>query len=61
MLTKIYFATWALFIVAVGAFAIAGTLNLVGLVAAGFFAFGMIFMGMMAVLPTAVHETLIKH
>lgn len=61
MLTKIYFAIWFLVLVALGAFFATGNCTEFVMVVFGFVAFGMIFMGMMSVLPTAVHESLTKH
>jgi hypothetical protein len=61
MLTKIYFALWALYFVAGAVLFLTGSLTSITIVAMGFIAFGMVFMGMMAVLPTAVHDSLIKH
>jgi hypothetical protein len=61
MLTKIYFMLWAFIIfVAFGMF-ITGLMTPTGAVVFGFIAFGMTFMGMMSVLPTAVHDQLVKH
>ncbi|MGD9629586.1 MAG: hypothetical protein AB7V18_10100 [Pyrinomonadaceae bacterium] len=61
MLTKIYFALWAVILLAAIGFFATGNLTPVTLVAFGFVSFGMIFMGMMSVLPTAVHDSLVKH
>jgi hypothetical protein len=61
MLTKIYFALWFAVILLAGLFYAAGNMTDVALVAFGFVAFGMTFMGMMSVLPTAVHDSLLKH
>lgn len=61
MLTKIYFILWALiFLVAFGMF-VTGLMTPVTAVVFGFIAFGMTFMGMMSVLPTSVHDQLVKH
>lgn len=61
MLTKIYFALWFLVLVTLGVFFAIGNCTEFVMVVFGFFAFGMIFMGVISVLPTAVHESLIKH
>jgi hypothetical protein len=61
MLTKIYFALWALYFVAGAVLFLTGNLTSIAIVVMGFIAFGMVFMGMMAVLPTAVHDSLVKH
>ncbi len=61
MLTKIYFFLWAALIVTgMGTFA-TGNMTSFTAVVFGFIAFGMVFMGMMSVLPTAVHDELVKH
>lgn len=61
MLTKIYFALWAVILLAALGFFATGNLTPVTLVVFGFVSFGMVFMGMMSVLPTAVHDSLVKH
>lgn len=61
MLTKIYFVFWFLILVTLGVFFAIGACTELVMVVFGFVAFGMIFMGMISVLPTAVHEALIKH
>lgn len=61
MLTKIYFALWTLIIAAAGVTYFAGMLTEPVVVAFGFLSFGMVFMGMMSVLPTAVHDSIMKH
>ncbi|MBA2379976.1 MAG: hypothetical protein H0V76_10435 [Blastocatellia bacterium] len=61
MMTKLYFALWAVLTVIAGGIALTGNLTEMALVISGFFAFGMTFMGMMSVLPTAVHDSLVKH
>lgn len=61
MMTKVYWALWALLILAAVAVFFAGYMTTGVLVVFGFIAFGMVFMGMMGVLPTSVHDTLVKH
>lgn len=60
-LIKLYFALWVVIILTgLGTFA-TGNMTPAIAVIFGFIAFGMTFMGMMSVLPTAVHESLVKH
>lgn len=54
MLTKIYFTIWAALAAIVGVMFISGNLTALAIVAIGFFIFGMIFMGMMVVLPLSI-------
>jgi len=54
MSPKFYSFLWILYFVSAGVFWLAGALSLVAVVVFGFVAFGMIFMGMMCVLPGAV-------
>ena len=54
MLVKIYWSLWGLFVLAVLVLFAAGSLTPLSLVALGFVAFGLTFMGMMGVLPTVV-------
>jgi pilus assembly protein TadC len=62
MLLKIYLLIWVLGLLAVGVFYLTGNLNQFMQVVFGFLTFGMIFMGMIAVLPFAVtHQTPTKH
>jgi hypothetical protein len=61
MLTKIYIALWFLIAAATAAFYVTGNLTEPIVVVFGFIAFGMVFMGMISVLPTAVHDSLTKH
>lgn len=61
MLTKVYFALWALIVLAAIGFFVTGNLTPMVEVVFGFIAFGMVFMGIISVLPTSVHETLVKH
>ena len=61
MLTKVYFAFWALIVLAGIGFFVTGNLTPLVEVVFGFIAFGMVFMGIISVLPTSVHETLVKH
>lgn len=61
MLTKIYIALWAIIVTSAVVMFMIGGLSELMLVAYGFICFGMVFMGMISVLPTAVHDSLIKH
>lgn len=61
MLTKVYFALWTLIVLAAIGFFVSGNLTPMVEVVFGFIAFGMVFMGIISVLPTSVHETLVKH
>lgn len=61
MLTKIYIAIWFLIAAAAAAFYVSGNLTEPVVVLFGFIAFGMVFMGMISVLPTVVHDSLTKH
>jgi hypothetical protein len=61
MLTKIYFSIWALYLLTVVVFYIAGLVTPTAVVVFGFVSFGLVFMGIMGVLPTAVHDSHVKH
>lgn len=54
MVVKIYWTMWAAFLVAAMALFLTGNLTMLVVVAFGFISFGMIFMGMMAVLPATI-------
>lgn len=54
MLVKIYWSIWALFLAASFILFAAGAMTSFVIVALGFFAFGLTFMGMMGVLPAMV-------
>lgn len=54
MSPKTYGSLWILMIVAAGMIWLAGAFTLLTAVVFGFIAFGMTFMGMMCVLPSAV-------
>lgn len=54
MLVRMYWSLWALLLLAMGVVFVTGNLYGVVLVAFGFVAFGMVFMGMMSVLPFVV-------
>lgn len=54
MIVKIYLTIWAAFLIATIALFLTGNLTVLVLVALGFISFGMIFMGMMAVLPATI-------
>lgn len=54
MLVRIYWTTWILFAVVAAFLFVTGTLNMLTIVAMGFVAFGLTFMGMMNVLPSMV-------
>ena len=56
MLTKIYGCLWAIFLIAAAVIFLTGNFTMFVGVVFGFIAFGMVFMGMMGVLPaTVVH------
>ena len=58
MSPKFYSFLWILYFVAAGVMWLAGVLTMLSVVVFGFVAFGMVFMGMMCVLPGAVsHPT----
>jgi hypothetical protein len=58
MSPKFYSFLWVLYFVAAGIMWLAGVLTMMAIVVFGFIAFGMVFMGMMCVLPGAVsHPT----
>lgn len=61
MLIKIYIALWAIIVTSAVVMFLIGGLSELMIVAYGFICFGMVFMGMISVLPTAVHDSLIKH
>ena len=54
MLAKLYVYTWAVIAAVFLLFTVAGAMTMFNLVVFGFAAFGMIFMGMIAVLPSMV-------
>lgn len=57
MLTKIYFSTWLVIAIAFLAMFIAGGMTMAAMVVFGFIAFGMVFMGIMGVLPAEVSHS----
>lgn len=61
MLTKIYIALWLVIATAALGVYVTGNMSVMAVVAFGFVCFGMVFMGMMSVLPTAVHDSLVRH
>ena len=61
MMTKIYISLWALYLLVVGAFYITGNTSPMAIVVFGFICFGMVFMGIIGVLPTTVHDSHLKH
>lgn len=61
MSVKFYLAMWAVGIFAVAAVYLAGLFTPVVAVVFGFMSFGAIFIGMMNVLPVAVHAENEKH
>ncbi len=61
MLTKIYIVLWFLIAAAAAALYVTGSMTEMVVVLFGFICFGMVFMGMLSVLPTAVHDSLTKH
>ena len=54
MLAKLYIYTWTVITAAFLLFTLAGVMTEINLVIFGFIAFGMVFMGMIAVLPSMV-------
>lgn len=54
MLTKIYAALWLIVALAAGTLFLTGNFTMLTAVALGFISFGLVFMGMMSVLPTSV-------
>ena len=54
MITKVYFALWGLLFVAAAVLLLIGSMTPMTLVVFGFTGFGMVFMGMMGVLPILV-------
>ena len=61
MLTKIYIVLWFLIAAAAATLYVTGSMTEIVVVLFGFICFGMVFMGMLSVLPTAVHDSLTKH
>lgn len=61
MMTKIYFSLWAIYLAVAGAIYFSGYATPRLIVAFGFISFGMVFMGIMGVLPSSVHESHVKH
>lgn len=62
MIVKIYALLWVLGLLAAGIFYLTGNLGPIATVVFGFLTFGMIFMGMMGVLPSTVgHNAVAKH
>ena len=61
MLTKLYVGLWALFALAMIAVFAMGSMSDAAIVVFGFLGFGMVFMGMISVLPSSVHEWARKH
>lgn len=60
MLPKIYGFSWIVFFVSVGILWLAGALTMLAGVVLGFIAFGLIFAGMMCVLPAMVSHPVAK-
>ncbi|MBK8302978.1 MAG: hypothetical protein IPK98_06100 [Chloracidobacterium sp.] len=54
MTPKFYSSLWALFAVAVGVVWLGGVMSMFAITAFGFVSFGLVFVGMMCVLPGAV-------
>jgi hypothetical protein len=54
---KIYWTLWAAIAAMALIFFVTGNFTLMTLIAFGFVSFGMIFMGMISVLPSSVHHT----
>jgi hypothetical protein len=60
MLTKIYMYTWLAITAAFTAVLVSGSLTPLAIVVFGFVAFGMVFAGMMCVLPVEVSHSAIE-
>ena len=61
MITKIYALIWVLGLLAAGVFYLTGNLGPTATIVFGFLTFGMIFMGMISVLPSTVgHDEAVK-
>jgi hypothetical protein len=54
VLTKVYFAIWTVFGIAAAIMFLTGNMTMLVLTVFGFVAFGLVFMGMMGVLPAEV-------
>lgn len=61
MLTKVYISLWLVLAAFAAGIYVTGNMTPTMVVFLGLMAFGMVFMGMMSVLPTAVHDELLKH
>jgi len=62
MLERIYFSLWGIFALTVAAFYLTGSLTSGMIAVFGFIMFGLIFMGMIGVLPFwTTHHTAHKH
>lgn len=62
MLTKIYTGLWIVVALTAGVTYLSGNLNMLVAVVFGFICFGMVFMGMMSVLPSTVtHSRPVPH
>jgi formate/nitrite transporter FocA (FNT family) len=61
MLTKVYISLWLVLAAFAAGVYVTGNLTPMMVVFLGLIVCGMVFMGMMSVLPTAVHDELLKH
>lgn len=61
MMTKIYFSLWIIYFLVLAAYYVSGAMTPTSLVVFGFISFGMVFMGIMGVLPTSVHDSHVRH
>lgn len=61
MIVKVYALIWVLGLMAAGILYLTGNLTPVWQVVFGFLTFGMIFMGMISVLPAVTHHEPTKH
>ena len=62
MFAKIYFYTWLVIAAIAGVFYVTGNMSMLAISVFGMIAFGMVFMGMMNVLPTVLeHEAAEPH
>ena len=60
-MTKIYIALWFLYFLVLAVYYVLAGVTPTALVVFGFLSFGLVFMGIMGVLPTAVHHSQIRH
>ena len=61
MSVRMYKLLWLAFAAVVGIFYVSGNLTPMAVVVSGFIIFGMVFMGMMVVLPTSISHPELEH